>query len=438
MTAPAERAPPTRRPARDHHLRLPAEHARMRGHARARRGAAGLDDVGHRPHLRGDRRGRAPGAPGDPPRAARAARRARIMVTGCSAQIEPASYAAMAEVDHVIGNAEKLRAGALAEPRRPGAAPARVMVADIMAIRETAGHLIDGLRRPRARVPPGAERLRPSLHLLHHPLWPRPEPQRAGRRGRAAGARAGRGGLPRDRADRGRPDLLRRGFARRAEPRPDGAAPAARRCRSCRGCACRRSTRPRSTATCWALVAGEPRLMPHLHLSLQAGDDLILKRMKRRHSRARRDPPARPAAPACAPGHRVRRRPDRRLPDRERGDVRQRSPWSRKPASPICTCSRIRRAAATPAARMPQLPAACARSARPGCAPRASAALAAPAARRRSAGRRGAGRGARPRPHRSVRRRSGAPARPPALRAASSACSASASKVTRSRAVSAS
>src|SRR5262249_21928708 len=36
----------------------------------------------------------------------------------------------------------------------------------------------------------------------------------------------------------------------------------------------------------WALVADEPRLMPHLHLSIQAGDDLILKRMKRRHARA--------------------------------------------------------------------------------------------------------------------------------------------------------
>uniref|UniRef100_UPI0025E13EB6 MiaB/RimO family radical SAM methylthiotransferase n=1 Tax=Sphingomonas sp. TaxID=28214 RepID=UPI0025E13EB6 len=36
----------------------------------------------------------------------------------------------------------------------------------------------------------------------------------------------------------------------------------------------------------FALIAGEPRLMPHFHLSLQAGDDLILKRMKRRHSRA--------------------------------------------------------------------------------------------------------------------------------------------------------
>jgi threonylcarbamoyladenosine tRNA methylthiotransferase MtaB len=39
-------------------------------------------------------------------------------------------------------------------------------------------------------------------------------------------------------------------------------------------------------AELWALFAEEPRLMPHLHLSLQAGDDLILKRMKRRHSRA--------------------------------------------------------------------------------------------------------------------------------------------------------
>ena len=37
---------------------------------------------------------------------------------------------------------------------------------------------------------------------------------------------------------------------------------------------------------CFELIAGDPRLMPHFHLSLQAGDDMILKRMKRRHSRA--------------------------------------------------------------------------------------------------------------------------------------------------------
>ena len=72
----------------------------------------------------------------------------------------------------------------------------------------------------------------------------------------------------------------------------------------------------------WRLIGEEPRLMPHLHLSLQAGDDLILKRMKRRHG----GPSDRARARACAraaAGHRVRRRPHRRVPDRDRGDVRE-------------------------------------------------------------------------------------------------------------------
>ena len=68
-------------------------------------------------------------------------------------------------------------------------------------------------------------------------------------------------------------------------------------------------------------LADEPRLMPHLHLSLQAGDDLILKRMKRRHLARRRDRVLRPGAAAAA-RHRVRRRHHRGLPDRDRGDVR--------------------------------------------------------------------------------------------------------------------
>ena len=68
------------------------------------------------------------------------------------------------------------------------------------------------------------------------------------------------------------------------------------------------------------LVAEEPRLMPHLHLSVQAGHDLILKRMKRRHGAVRRDRAHATPAPAAA-GSRLRRRPDRGLPDRGRGDV---------------------------------------------------------------------------------------------------------------------
>ena len=93
---------------------------------------------------------------------------------------------------------------------------------------------------------------------------------------------------------------------------PAGAPPAGAGAGAAAAAAVLASTRSRSTRTCWRLIAEEPRLMPHLHLSLQAGDDLILKRMKRRHCRA--DAIALAAAPrAAAARHRVRRRPDRRL-----------------------------------------------------------------------------------------------------------------------------
>ncbi len=74
---------------------------------------------------------------------------AKLIVTGCAAQIDPAAFAAMAEVDLVLGNAEKSAAGAYLD--RP--AVGRVRVNDIMSVRETAGHLIDGLKdRARAYV----------------------------------------------------------------------------------------------------------------------------------------------------------------------------------------------------------------------------------------------------------------------------------------------
>ena len=127
--------------------------------------------------------------------------------------------------------------------------------------------------------------------------------------------------LSRDRADRRRSHQLRREPAGRAEARHAGEADPASTCRSSSGCGCRRSIRSRPIATCSTRLANEPRLMPHLHLSLQAGDDLILKRMKRRHLRADADRVLRAGAAAAA-GHRVRRRHHRRLPDRDRGDVR--------------------------------------------------------------------------------------------------------------------
>src|SRR5262249_8612070 len=76
---------------------------------------------------------------------------ARILVAGCAAQIDPASFAAMPEVDGVIGNHEKLRAETFAAlAGEPGP---RIAVADIMGVRETASHLVGGFEgRARAFV----------------------------------------------------------------------------------------------------------------------------------------------------------------------------------------------------------------------------------------------------------------------------------------------
>ena len=73
---------------------------------------------------------------------------ARIIVTGCAAQIDPAKFAAMAEVDQVLGNEEKLRPESFLPIDGP-----RVRVNDIFSVSETAGHLIEGFEgRARAFV----------------------------------------------------------------------------------------------------------------------------------------------------------------------------------------------------------------------------------------------------------------------------------------------
>jgi threonylcarbamoyladenosine tRNA methylthiotransferase MtaB len=218
-------------------------------------------------------------------RARRERPEARILVTGCSAQIEPARYAAMAEVDQVVGNTEKLRPALWQSLARREAAPARVLVDDVMAADETAGHLVDGLagrsraflqvqngcdhrctfciipygRGPSRSVPVGAV-VRQARHLVE-----------AGHLeivltgvdltsyGKDLPGEPTLGQLAR-RLLRLVPELerLRLSSIDPAELDPD----------------------------LLELVAGEPRLMPHLHLSVQAGDDLTLKRMKRRHRRA--------------------------------------------------------------------------------------------------------------------------------------------------------
>ncbi|HTH16667.1 MAG TPA: radical SAM protein, partial [Magnetospirillum sp.] len=73
---------------------------------------------------------------------------ARIVVTGCAAQVDPAKFAAMAEVDQVLGNAEKMQPDIFSAPPED-----RIVVTDIMQVRETAEHLVSGFEgRARAFV----------------------------------------------------------------------------------------------------------------------------------------------------------------------------------------------------------------------------------------------------------------------------------------------
>jgi threonylcarbamoyladenosine tRNA methylthiotransferase MtaB len=204
---------------------------------------------------------------------------ARIIVTGCAAQIDPAAYAALPEVDQVLGNREKLQASSFGSERSE-----RLLVDDIMAVRETAHHLIegfDGRARAFLQVQQGCD------HRCTFCIIPfgrgnsRSVPPGAiveqARKLAAAGIAeivltgvditAYGADLP------GRPTLGQ--MARRLL----ALVPELRRLRLS-------SLDPVEVDDdLLRLIAEEPRLMPHLHLSLQAGDDLILKRMKRRHSR---------------------------------------------------------------------------------------------------------------------------------------------------------
>ncbi len=209
---------------------------------------------------------------------------ATIIVTGCAAQTEPATFAAMAEVDHVIGNSEKMQADTWARlaPDFVGQTE-RVQVNDIMSVRETAGHLIDGFGRHRAyvQVQNGCD------HRCTFCIIP------FGR----GNSRSVPAGVVVDQIKR----LVDRGFHEVVLTGVDMTSwgadlPGAPRL----GDLVLRILRlvpdlPRLRissidsievdAALMQAIATEPRLMPHLHLSLQHGHDLILKRMKRRHLR---------------------------------------------------------------------------------------------------------------------------------------------------------
>ncbi len=211
---------------------------------------------------------------------------ARIIVTGCAAQIDPARYAAMPEVDQVVGNREKLDAGTFAPtaPSAPGSHP-RVLVDDIMAVKETAGHLIRGFEgRARAfvQVQQGCDH-RCTFCIIPYGRGPSRsvpvgEVVRQVRRLVAGGtAEVVLSGV--DIADYGK-DLPGRPRLGQLARRILALVPELPRLRVS-------SLDPvELDQDLLRLLAEEERLMPHLHLSLQAGDDLTLKRMKRRHLRA--------------------------------------------------------------------------------------------------------------------------------------------------------
>ena len=214
-------------------------------------------------------------------RARRSRPDARIVVTGCSAQISPDAYAAMPEVDQVVGNHDKLD-GALWQGL---AARPRVVVRDIMTVRETAGHLVDGFDgRTRAfvQVQQGCDH-RCTFCIIPYGRGPSRsvpagEVVEQTRRLVATGYReVVLTGV--DLTSYGK-DLPGQPTIGQLVGRLLRLVPELPRLRLS-------SIDPAEVdQDLEGLVADEPRLMPHLHLSVQAGDDLILKRMKRRHGRA--------------------------------------------------------------------------------------------------------------------------------------------------------
>ncbi len=210
---------------------------------------------------------------------------ARIIVTGCAAQTEPETFAAMEEVDQVIGNSEKMTPAVWQEMAADFVGETeRVRVNDIMSVTETATHLIDGFgTRSRAyvQVQNGCD------HRCTFCIIP------FGR----GNSRSVPAGVVVDQIKR----LVQEGFNEVVLTGVDltswGAdLPAAPKL----GDLVMRILKlvpdlPRLRISSidsievdenlMQAIATEARLMPHLHLSLQHGDDLILKRMKRRHLR---------------------------------------------------------------------------------------------------------------------------------------------------------
>ncbi|MCF8709600.1 tRNA (N(6)-L-threonylcarbamoyladenosine(37)-C(2))-methylthiotransferase MtaB [Rhizorhapis sp. SPR117] len=241
-------------------------------------------------------------------RAKRARPEARILVTGCAAQTDPAMFAAMPEVDSVIGNREKFDPASFSSRHsREGGNPspaispeddterrippfagttgmAKVRVSDIMAVRETAPHLVSGFAdhaRAFVEVQNGCD------HRCTFCIIPY---GRGNSRSVPAGAVIDK---IKTLVDAGYREVVLTGVDVTSYGPDLPGSPTL-------GLLIERildkvPDLPRLRLSSldsveiddrmFALITQNARVMPHLHLSLQAGDDMILKRMKRRHSR---------------------------------------------------------------------------------------------------------------------------------------------------------
>ena len=215
---------------------------------------------------------------------------AQIIVTGCAAQIDPTAFAAMPEVDRVIGNSEKMLAGTFDPEALAKSEP--ILVNDIMAVTETAPQLIMGGNRPLEK---SQDRTRAFLQVQNG----------CDHRCTFCIIPYGRGNarsVPAGEVVAHVRDLVRQGFGEVVLTGVDlsswggdlpGQPPL--------GDLVRRVLKlvpdlPRLRLSSidpaevddalFEALTTEPRMTPYLHLSLQAGDDMILKRMKRRHLRA--------------------------------------------------------------------------------------------------------------------------------------------------------
>ncbi|MCH9808411.1 MAG: tRNA (N(6)-L-threonylcarbamoyladenosine(37)-C(2))-methylthiotransferase MtaB [Alphaproteobacteria bacterium] len=207
---------------------------------------------------------------------------AKIIVTGCAAQIEPERFSQAAEVDHVIGNDEKMKAETFLSLSTAGAE--RVRVNDIMSVTETASHMIEGFgSRARAyvQVQNGCDH-RCTFCIIPFGRGPS--------RSVAAGEIVAE---IRQLVENGYSEVVLTGvditsYGRDLPGQPTlgnlvrrilKLVPELRRLRLSS------IDQVEVDEDLFIALAEEGRLMPHLHLSMQAGDDMVLKRMKRRHLR---------------------------------------------------------------------------------------------------------------------------------------------------------